>query len=463
MIGAGLQAAAIRAVDDVAPLNVSDPLARSPWTPFQKCMVGLVSAATMLDGLDNLLLGTVIPSLMAQWHLERSAFIGLVALSIVGMCGGTASMGFLGDRLGRKPVLIACVFTFGCATLLSAAASSLGLFTLCRFVAAIGLGGLFPSAVALVSEFTPLPRRNLAATFTQMCVPAGGLLGALLATAILPHQGWRALCAIGGALAIGFAVLLLLTLHESPKFLLDQPARRGALLEVLRRCRIDAQRIPSSGSPKARASSPAESWRQLLSVDFRRDSLSLWVVLFCNYLVVYGMFNWGPSLITAAGFTTQRMTLSFTLFNAGSIAGCVIGGWSMDKFGSRWPSVACVALGVVCCASFSSAGWPWLSTAALMWGMLLLGAIYCGLQAMLYALAASVYPPTIRASGVGTAFGIGRLGAVGSALFGAGALSFDIPRFLGIVSFVMVVAGIALATLRRHSVSAETAAKMPPT
>ncbi len=443
-------------------VDPADPLARTPWTSFQKWMVALVSVSTLVDGLDNLLLGTVIPSLMRQWHLQRSAFVGLVALSIVGMCAGTAAIGYLGDKFGRRPILIACVFAFGCATAASAAATDLTAFTACRVVAAVGLGGLFPSAVALVSDFTPLPRRNLAATIVQLCVPAGGMTGALLATAILPRQGWRELCAVGGGLGIALAILLLLTLHESPRYLLGRPGRRNALLQVLARCGIDPRRISAPGSAPGRIKTDDfvlhNGWIRLLATTYRNDSVALWAVLLCNYLVVYGMFNWGPALITAAGFTSSAMTLSFTMLNAGSIIGCLIGGWCMDRFGSRVPTLFCIALCIVVSAGLSWIDWPPLSNPSLMGGMFLLGAIFCGLQAMLYALASSVYPPAIRASGVGTAFGIGRLGAVGSALFGAGSISLNMPKFLGVAAVVMLAAAGALSILKRHSLPAEAAA-----
>ena len=54
---------------------------------------------------------------------------------------------------------------------------------------------------------------------TLVCVPLGGMLGGLLAARVLPTLGWRGLYAIGGALPLFFAVVLLWALPESTRFL----------------------------------------------------------------------------------------------------------------------------------------------------------------------------------------------------------------------------------------------------
>jgi AAHS family 4-hydroxybenzoate transporter-like MFS transporter len=382
-------------------------------------MAALVALAVLLDGLDNLLLGTIIPSLMQEWQLERGAFVAVVAFSIIGMSAGTGLLGVLGDRLGRRPVLIFCVVLFGAATLGCASSPSLAGFTAWRIASSIGLGGLFPNAVALVFEVTPTRHRNAAVSINQMCVPGGGMIGALLAAAMLPHPGWRSLCALGGGLALAVAVLLWAALAESPRALQPQSAKAG--------------------------------FADLLRAPLRRDSLALWAILFCNYLCIYGMFNWGPALITASGFAIPVMALSLSGFNLGSILGALCGGWLMDRFGSRKPTLYSAALAGVLAGCLSLGGWPWAGAALLIGGMFLLGLLICGLQAMLYALASAVYPASLRASGIGAATGVGRLGAIASALFGAGVFSLHLPGFIGLLALALFCVTLSLTLLERHS------------
>jgi MFS transporter, AAHS family, 4-hydroxybenzoate transporter len=424
-------------------------LDHSSWTFFQKRVLALAALAILLDGLDILLLGAVIPSLMQEWSAPRSAFVPIVILSIIGMSVGTFALGMLGDRLGRRPMMITCVALFAGGTLLGACSPGLLTFGLLRFAAAIGLGGVFPNAAALIAEFTPLRRRHIAISAAVLCVPIGGFLGGLAASELLQREGWRVLFTLGGALPLAVAGLMYFVLPESPVFLQRHETRRARLLETLHRCGLDVDNIPFGFNGSA-AIAPRSSG-VLLSTEFRRDTLALCSVWFCASLSVYAVFNWGPTLFNAAGFSVARASLALAAFNCGGIGGAFIGGWTMDRFGSRLPTVIYIGVGACLAIVLAHVGWPGSSVPQLYIGTFGLGVFFCGLMPMLSALATSVYPTDVRASGLGAAGAIGRLGAIGSALLGAGASTKGVPELLNILSVASLIGGVSLLTIRRHT------------
>jgi len=92
------------------------------------------------------------------------------------------------------------------------------------------------------------------------------------------------------------------------------------------------------------------------------------------------------------------------------------------------------------------------------------GGLINAVQTTMYALAAHVYPTSIRATGVGTTVAFGRLGGVLSPSVGSWALeSGGASRYFGLIAAMMTLAFIALASVNRHipGVSKKAAAPAP--
>lgn len=433
--------------------SVISSLDRGTWTAYQKWLVLLTALAIVLDGLDNQLLGFVIPALIAEWGATRADFAPITALSLVAMSVGTAIAGHAGDRIGRRPALIISVAVFGVFTCAIAFVDGIaGLFTL-RLIAALGLGGAFPNAAALLAEFTPLRRRSFAVTLGMVCVPVGGLVGSLMAASVLPEYGWRAVFLIGGAGPIALAVLMIFALPESPSILLRDPANDAKLRALLARCGV-------AGPEDLRAGMNAEDrpkapFRDLFTPKFVIDTFMLWVAFFACLLSAYTVFIWGPTLLTTAGFDISTANRGVAAFNFGGIAGSLVGAWLMDRFGSRWPMVLMSAGGTALAVLVGAVGLSAGTSVLLLNGtMVLLGAFVAGTQVMLFALATHVYPLHIRSTGVGAALAVGRFGAVLGAYIGASLIGYGIGWFFGFIAVAMAAVAITLSVLRGHTASA---------
>src|SRR5699024_9224289 len=111
--------------------------------------------AVALEGFDLVVLGAVIPELLATQALgfTPEAATLVATLSLVGVGSGAVAVGPVVDRIGRRWTIIACVIGFSLFTLFVAFAPNVALFTLFRFIAGIFLGAVMPSCLAYISEY----------------------------------------------------------------------------------------------------------------------------------------------------------------------------------------------------------------------------------------------------------------------------------------------------------------------
>jgi AAHS family 4-hydroxybenzoate transporter-like MFS transporter len=383
-------------------------------------LVFLTAISIVFDGIDNQLLGVVIPTLMSEWAVPRSAFAPVVALGLAGMLVGGALAGIAGDRVGRKHALLASMAIFGATTLGIAAVDGVPALAALRFVAGIGLGGALPNAATLAAEYVPREQRPMAVTATIVCVPLGGMLAGILGSQLLPSVGWRALFVAGGIAPLVASAVLVRLLPESPRFL-------------------------AHAGPRAPLST-------LFSVELRRDTIALWCAFSSCLLAVYLGFSWLPTVFAGAGFGPNVASTAITTFNLGGVVGALASGAIMSRIGSR-RAMLTMAVGAI-------AGAVTLSTMAismqsplapLMVMLTITGGLINAIQTTMYALATNVYPAVVRAAGVGAATAVGRLGAILSGYAGPWALGLHgSASYFLLIAAAMVACLAALASVRRH-------------
>ena len=182
------------------------------------------------------------------------------------------------------------------------------------------------------------------------------------------------------------------------------------------------------------------------------DTVALWSAFFFCLLAVYSGFNWIPSMLRNAGLDATVASTGITAYNLGGVVGALTGGLAIARFGSK-PSMMGMAIGAIAGALVMRSmtivdSSPTLPIIAML---AIIGAFINAAQVTMYALAAHVYPSSVRATGVGTATSVGRLGAILSTYAGAWAIELG-----GNASFFMLVAAamfavfVSLALIRRH-------------
>jgi AAHS family 4-hydroxybenzoate transporter-like MFS transporter len=420
------------------------------WGRYQQALVALAALTIIFDGADIQLLGVAIPAMMADWAIARGAFAPVLATGLVGMMIGGAIGGIAGDRFGRRVALIGSLLVFGVLTLAVAAIDNLVALGVLRFCAGLGFGATVPNAAALVSEYVPARHRPLAVTLTIVCVPIGGTLAAIVAGFVLPAYGWRTLFAIGGLMPIVVAVIMFAALPESPRFLARHPARWPELTRLLRRFGHDI--APGAAFVEPERTVGRASLVALFAAEFRRDTLALWGAFACCLLAVYAGFNWVPAMLTGAGLDVGVASAGIAAFNLGGVVGALAGALLITRFGSR---ATIVGMAIAAVASAGVMMTMRVAADANPFPIVLLLGITGGLinavQTTMYALAAHLYPTAMRATGVGSAASVGRLGAVASTYAGAWTLEAGGPRlFFGLIAAAMATAAASLAVVRRH-------------
>jgi len=419
---------------------------------YQRWLVFLTATTIVFDGIDNQLLGVVIPSVMNEWGVARSAFAPVLSLGYAGMMVGGALAGLAGDRFGRRRALLTSVAAFGAMTLATAAVHDLTTLAVLRFLAGIGLGGALPNAATLAAEFVPRAQRPMAVTVTIVCVPLGAMLAGILGSQLLATTGWRALFAAGGGLPLVAAVALARLLPESPRFLARHPARWP---ELVRHAGKLGRPVPpgaafEDSTERGVATRAPISW--LFDAEFRRDTIALWCSFFSCLLAVYLGFSWLPTVLAEAGFGPGVASNGITAFNLGGVAGALVSGAIMSRIGSR---AAMLTMNVGAIAGAVTLSLMTLSTAAplapIMIMLTITGGLINAIQTTMYALATNVYPSAVRATGVGAATAVGRTGAIISGYAGPWALAFrGSASYFALIAAAMVVCFVALASVRRH-------------
>jgi AAHS family 4-hydroxybenzoate transporter-like MFS transporter len=431
-------------------VDVGVALDEGQWGGYQKLLVLATALTIILDGLDNQLLPPAIPVLMKEWEQPRAAFGYVLTSGMIGMMLGGFIGGAVGDRVGRRVALLGSVTLFGLLTVLVSFSTGVTMMIVLRFLSGLGLGGAMPNAAALSSEYVPRRQRPFAVTLTIVCIPLGGSLAGIVGGLVLPTFGWRALFLIGGIIPLVLAALLLKVLPESPRFLARVKERWPELRTLMGRLghQVSPDAVFFDGREKA---VPAASVGQLLQPEFRRDTLALCGSFFFCLLSVYMGTNWVPQMLTRTGFDVGTASWGLTAFNFGGVAGAIIGAVIIMRLGSRI-SMLTMAAGAIAGAIVLSVMAIGPQASVLVFVMLAwTGGLINAVQTTMYALAAHVYPTSIRGTGVGTAVAFGRIGGVISPTLGVWALDSGGPaRYFTIIAGMMTMAFVSLAAVRRH-------------
>jgi AAHS family 4-hydroxybenzoate transporter-like MFS transporter len=395
-------------------VDVSRWIDERPVGRFQLVVAVICGAIVLLDGFDAQVMGYVAPALGPELHIARGALGPVLSSGLIGMAIGAIVFGPLADRVGRRPVLILCPLIFGLGALLTATASSVPQLIVFRLLTGFGMGGAMPNTIALTAEY--MPRRfRASAVMAMFCgFSIGAAVVGWVAAAVIPRFGWRAVFVVGGALPCVITVVAIAFLPESIRFLLRRRPEDPRVARYLARIAPDAP----SGTLTI-AEEPARSGfviKQLFVSGRHWLTLLLWVMFFSNLLDLYFINSWLPTIMHDVGLEQERAILITTLFQVGGTIGAVVLGRLMDRHMS-FRLLALMYVGAAGCvfligASGTSQAWLVVTVFAAGFGVI-------GAQNGANALAADVYPTAYRSTGVGWAFGVGRIGSILGPFLGA--------------------------------------------
>ncbi|MDQ8704995.1 MFS transporter [Streptomyces sp. LHD-70] len=387
-------------------------------------IVGIAAVALVFDGYDLVVYGTIVPTLLRDpgqlGALTPGQAGALGSYALMGVLVGALVAGAIGDRVGRRRIMLVNIAWFSIGMGLTATTTSYTTFGVLRFLTGIGVGALVATAGALIAEFAPPDRRHFYNAIVYSGVPAGGVLAALLALLTSDSIGWRGLFLIGALPIVLLLPAALLRLPESPTWLL---ARGHA-----ERARRVSERtgIPLPDAAPAQPARPHEAKEKVgfAALATRRYALAtflLGLMSFSGLLLTYGLNTWLPEIMGRNGYGPSY-SLSFLLtLNGGAIVGGLLASRSADRLGAQRVIAATFGLAAVSLALLTFQ----LPLAVLLALVAVAGVGTLGTQVLIYGFVSHYYDTVSRAAGVAWCAGFGRLGGivgpvVGGALVGAG-------------------------------------------
>jgi MFS transporter, AAHS family, 4-hydroxybenzoate transporter len=409
--------------------------------PLQIRVAALCTLVQICDGYDINSIGVAVPQLTHAWNLPGPAFTTAFVWSSIGILVGALSSGPIGDRVGRKPLLLASIAIFGLASLLTAFAGSLTMLAVLRFFTGLGIGGAMPGTVALTGDYTPQRWRAtvIMATFTG--APIGGFVCGQVAGLLLPSFGWPGIFIVGGIVPLLILVALALWLPESPRFLAAKGSlspREAALLQ-----RLDIRPGQSAATLDLANGNPIT---MLFGRGYALQTVLLWIIFFCSLMNLFLFAYWLPQVLHLTGLTPAEAARASSYRDLGAIFAVLYLGLLIDKHGPERALALHYAAGIVFIGAIALFAMPYALLAAVIFfsGMTIIGS-----QTGANATAGALYPARMRTSGIGWALGIGRLGGIAAPALGGYLLSIGLPPreiFLSACGFALIAA-IATALL----------------
>jgi MFS transporter, AAHS family, 4-hydroxybenzoate transporter len=416
--------------------NAESALENQRIGPLQYRVAALCTLIQICDGYDINSIAWSVPSLTHIWNLPGSAFTSAFLWSSVGILVGALSGGPIGDRIGRKPLLVASLTIFGLASLASAFAGSLLFLTVTRFFTGLGIGGAFPGAATLAGDYAPHRRRALMIMATFTGAPLGGFVGGQIVAALLPHFGWPVIFILGGVFPLLLVPVLLLWLPESPRFL----AHRGNLsardAALLKRLDID----PDQTHPHSVDVAQGNPVAMLFGKGYALQTILLWIIFFCSLMNLFLFGYWMPEVFHLIGMTPADAVFASSLRDLGAIFAVVYLGVLIDHLGPERSLAFHYAIGAVFIAIIALVALPY---AVLLVITFLCGMTIIGSQTGANATCGKLYPARMRTSGLGWALGIGRLGGIAAPVLGGWLLRIGLPPtqiFLSACGFALIAA-----------------------
>jgi AAHS family benzoate transporter-like MFS transporter len=411
-------------------INVGTMIDQSKFNHFHGLVLFWCAFIIVFDGYDLVIYGSVLPSLMKEWSLTPNQAGALGSAALIGMMLGALIFGPLADKIGRKSVILFCIALFSLFTGLIGISNNSLEFGIYRFIAGLGLGGVMPNAIALMTEYSPKSLKSTLVSIMFSGYSIGGMLAAGLAIIMLGQFGWRSLFFVG-AFPLLLLPLMYKTLPESPRFLLNknESNKIGKILTRVNPTFTYRENQTIEQMKKEEAGAPViklfKSGRALSTIMF-------WICFFMCLLMIYGLNTWLPKLMDSAGLSVSGLMFLFVL-NFGAIFGAVFGGRLADKWS---PKAVLLIFFTLAGVSLTLLGL--VNNIVLVYVLVAFaGASTIGTQIITNAYISQYYPTEMRSSGLGWALGIGRLGAISGPLIGGVLLTMNLPFYQNFLVFAI--------------------------
>ncbi|WP_206830325.1 MFS transporter [Alicyclobacillus fructus] len=392
----------------MASQPVAARLNQMPLTRWHKRIAVIVGISLFFDLFDIYLSGVLGTVLTGAFHIPKSEQALLLSSAFLGMFIGSIGFNALADRVGRKAAFLGILSTYSVFTFIAAFSPNAAFLIVFRFLAGLGIGALLPLCDTYLSEIFPAHNRGriMAWTYTlEFCAtPVEGFLARALVNTHFLMAGWRWMFVIG---SIGAIIVWSLQrqLPESPRWL-ESVGRRQEAERILARFLEEAPQEPRVERAGSEAVEPKRvPLGTLFTPTYAKRTVMLWIFQILQTFGYYGFGTLVPLVLASKGLTiTTSLTyaaVSFIGYPIGSLLSVPI----VERIERKW-----IVVGSAFCMAAFGILFGMASQPALI---MLFGFLYT-LSSNIFSngyhiFQAEIYPTSVRATAVGTAYSLSRL------------------------------------------------------
>lgn len=430
--------------------NVSARIERLPFTRFHWHLLMMGGLGYSFDGLDAAVVAFVLPVLRPAWSLSSLQVGFLGSATYIGFFFGALLAGLVGDAIGRKAVMMWALVLYCAASIACAFTQDWPLFLACRVVAGAGTGAESAIIAPFLTEFVASRYRGRFTGSLAGFFSFGFVGAALLGYFVVPlhPDAWRWVMALTAT-----PILMLLwwrrSLPESPRWLasVGRSVEADAVLAGMEdQARREGHRLGSvADTMPAAAAGPRGSFFGKLALlwapGLRRVTAMAWLMWLSITFSYYAFFTWIPSLLIESGMTiTRSFGYSIAIYLA-QIPGYFSAAYMNERIGRQATIASYMILGGMSAVALALSH----ADGTVMVAGVCLSFFMNGTYAGVYAYTPEIFPTEVRATGMGTASSIGRLGAIASPLL----VGWLYPRFgfagvFGTTTAVLLLGAVAV-------------------
>ena len=440
-------------------VDVSSIIEQQKLNSFLVALVVGSWVITFFDGFDMNVISFAAPYIASEFHLDKVMMGKVFSIGLAGTMVGGFLFGYLGDRIGRRPSIIAATAAFSVLTMAIAFSGSYQQLLTLRFLDGIAIGGMLPLSWALNIEYAPKRFRATIVTTVMVGYSLGTALGGPVTVWLAPQYGWGSVFLVGGGLSLASAIGLLVMLPESVRYLASQGRKPATIARIVRRLAPDLE-LPANPRfvvTDEEAASRSFNAKLLFARELRVITPLLWIAYIFSSMTAFFLATWTPLVFEALGFSRSTAAFAATVNSAFG----ALGGLSLMRFTDRFGAIAItvmplLAIPLLLVAAFADLGSDGFLVASAFITLFLIGGHFG-----LHSIAGIFYPSAYRSNGTGWATSVAKIGSIAGPYIAGLILATSLPvrniyAVLAICPAVFVVCILIIGKMHTAMLGRET-------
>lgn len=419
-----------------------------PMSRFQWVVVAVMVGLLALDGFDVLSISFASPGIAEDWGIDRAELGIVLSMELIGMAIGSVFIGRIADQIGRRATILGCLVVMAGGMFAVATAQNITMLCIWRVLTGLGLGGMLAATNAATAEVANNRFRSLCVVLMAAGYPLGNIIGGSASAALLAAYDWRSVFIFGGVATLLFIPIVWFCAPESIAFHMHRrrPDSLARINETLRRMGHPEihELPPESASDDHRSAGKT----RIMDSQFRTQTVLLTLVYFMHIMTFYFILKWIPKIVADMGHAPSAAAGVLVAASVGGLTGSALLGLATLRTNVFWLTIGAMLLS---CGLVIGFGNTQTDIASLSLVVALAGCATNAGIVGLYAIVASAFPTSLRATATGAVIGFGRGGSalapvLAGFLFAAGYMLDTVALVMALGS---VIAAIVLIYVRR--------------